>query len=59
MLLARLEDVNTGQINKKFNVSIPPTRYKEAHDMVTALGDKSVKDYPFTEGTHAVSNDQL
>lgn len=34
MLLARLENPLTGEINKKFQVEIPPNRYKEAYDLV-------------------------
>lgn len=39
MVLGRLENVETGEINKQFTVSIPPNRYKESYDLVKVLSD--------------------
>lgn len=59
MLLARLENPLTGEINKKFQVEIPPNRYKEAYDLVKELKEQAVKEYPLYENTQKVSDNLL
>lgn len=59
MLLARLENPLTGEVNKKFQVEVPPNRYKEAYDLVKSLKEQAVKEYPFHSNTQKVSDNLL
>jgi hypothetical protein len=37
MLISRVENPYTGEVAKKFNVTLPPNRYKEVHDLIGIL----------------------
>lgn len=58
-ILARLENVETGEINKAFHVNIPGNRYSEAYELVQSLSDEAVKPFPFFKGTKPISENNL
>lgn len=43
MLLDRLEDAKTGEVNDAFQVDIPPQRYEEMCELVESKGESSIK----------------
>ena len=59
MVVNRLENFETGEINQKFKVDIPPNRYEETYNLVQSLGKNAIKDYPWYENTHAISENTL
>lgn len=58
-VLARLENVETGEINKQFEVNIPGNRYSEAYDLVENLSKNAVKPFPFFNNTKPISENIL
>lgn len=59
MVLSRLENVETGEINKKFAVDIPPNRYKESYDSAKNLGKIAVRQFIYHKNTKPVSDNDL
>lgn len=59
MVLNRLEDNNSGEINRKFCVDIPPNRYAEAHKLPSIIGQDIIKKYPFKGEMQPVSHNIL
>jgi acetylornithine deacetylase/succinyl-diaminopimelate desuccinylase-like protein len=59
-LLSRLEDETTGEIKPaELHVQIPPGRIEEAKTAAAALHGEIAAMFPFTPGTHAVSDDPV
>jgi acetylornithine deacetylase/succinyl-diaminopimelate desuccinylase-like protein len=44
-LLERLEDTQTGYMNKSLDVDIPPNRYKEIYDLAKHKGEGALKTF--------------
>ena len=59
MVTNRLENFETGEINSQFKVDIAPNRQEESYNLVQSLGKNAVKDYPWYENTHAISENTL
>jgi hypothetical protein len=55
MLLNRLENSSTGEVNKGFFRDITPDRYRENQQIAEVMGDKIYKSFPFAEGTKPLS----
>jgi hypothetical protein len=56
MLLSRIENPFTGEVTKKFNVTIPPNRYKEIHDLIETNSEVAVRQFSYYKNTKTVSD---
>ena len=59
MLINRIENNQTGDINGRFWVDVPKNRYDETVKLVETLGENAVKNYPFHQNTHSVTSNTL
>ena len=59
MLLERLEDYKTGEMNETFHVDIPPTRYEEMCELVEIKKEGAIKEFPLLEGVERVKENLL
>jgi len=47
ILLNRIENSQTGEINEAFHVDIPAEFYKQNYDLTKIKGNEAVKSFPF------------
>jgi len=57
IILDRIDDVETGTVNKIFHVNIPGERYKQALDVIDVIGDAQIKKFPFVKNAKSVDSD--
>lgn len=59
ILLNRIENFETGQIDKRFHVNVPANRYAENYRLAELKGKSIISAFPFIEGAKPISEDPL
>ena len=59
LLMNRLENFETGEVNENFFVDIPPNRYREMEETAKLFGDAVYKEFPFWENTQPLTSNPL
>jgi len=57
LLLDRVDCLENGEVNEKFQVNVPPERYEQAFDVAGVIKDGFFKMFPFLPGTHPTTPD--